>query len=544
MSLRDQLRAARPLLLPALVTVMGWVAVVGTLGPAGTFPTLPEGPGLTLDEPFNVQQGVYLVEAVRAYGLGLLHPDSLQEVFGNPAYLPDHPPMGRAWIGLFHHATGRFLPAGEPATELPDVFARARIASATAYALCVLAVGAAAAFWYGRAAGVAAAVSMLLMPRLFAHAHLASLETVLNLTYVLAVLCVAGVWSRTPAPAARQAAWTGAVFGAALLTKIQAILLPVPIAVWAVWHWRGRALKPLLVWGLTGLAVFFLGWPWLWLDPVDHLTEYLGRTTERVTLYTWYFGTRYADTAVPWHYPFVMFLATVPVGLHALGIAGLFSGDEPAWKGRREQCLLACLLFPLLVFAVPGVPVYDGARLFLMVFPLWAVFAGRGGAFVLDRLCRKFSSAWAIGLLSVFLALQSYGTIFLHPCQLSYYNLLTGGLRGAERLGLEPTYWGDSVTRSLLRRTVETVPRGATVHVSPVLHQMQLETLRDQSPLLRRHDVTLEPFDPSVTTDAEYLLLFRRKADLPPPLRESPPDRLLAAVRREGVLLAGLYELR
>ena len=75
---------------------------------------------------------------------------------------------------------------------------------------------------------------------------------------------------------------------------------------------------------------------------------------------------------------------------------------------------------------------------------------------------RGFAAAWdervgdvrdaAAGRLVAFVLAQGYGVVALHPFGLSYYNLLVGGLPGAERLGLELTYWGDAVDRVLLDR--------------------------------------------------------------------------------------------
>ena len=95
---------------PAVIAVVAWLIIVASVDPAGSYPDWPEGPGLTVDEMFNVEQGVYLVEAIRIYGLGLLDPRSIREVFGNPAYLPDHPPLGRLWLGVHHHLTWAIAP--------------------------------------------------------------------------------------------------------------------------------------------------------------------------------------------------------------------------------------------------------------------------------------------------------------------------------------------------------------------------------------------------------------------------------------------------
>ena len=256
-----------------------------------------------------------------------------------------------------------------------------------------------------------------------------------------------------------------------MLTKIQGILIPIPVAIWALCHWRTRALKPLVIWGAVGLAVFFLFWPWLWFDPADRFLEYLVRTTQRTVLYVWYFGQRYADRDVPWHYPAVLFLTTVPIGLQALGALGLVTRPAPPWKERHGQLVLGAILFPLVLFSLPHVAVYDGARLFLVVFPLWAIFIGRGGSIAWEWLRRKCSKRVAATVAACFLTGQAWGLVGVWPCFLSYYNVAVGGLRGAERCGLELDYWGEAVTRDLLEQIVQTVPEGAHIDVTPVLYE-------------------------------------------------------------------------
>ena len=608
---------------PLAIALLALLAVVLTLDAAGDYPKLFEGPGITLDESFNVQMGVYQWNAIREYHVALLHPDSVREVFGPGSnYNPDHPPLGRVWLGFWHDLTKwLFPPADHPSPFVTDC---ARVGSATAFALTVFLIGLFATKWYGRAAGIVAAVSLVLMPRVFAHAHLASLETFMNLTYSATVLAVAHWW-RVEERARRS--WmiptlTGLLFGLALLTKMQAILIPPVVGLWALWHWRVRAIKPLAIFGLVGLAVFFVGWPWLWLDPAKHFHEYFARTTSRAVLNCYYFGQVWADKEVPWHYPFVMFAVTVPVGLHALGLLGCCSrlarsagaemttlhpscgsaptgqpqaspgqrpgsgfpkGSEalkgrnsqlnqssdapsglsgllpsrtqgeapvghlpwaglwlPRWGGTanahhqdsrfgfvcepREQLLLAATLLPLVLFALPGVAVYDGERLFLISYPIWAVLIGRGAEVALSHLRKKVESGqWRLvasrrargTVVTLFLLAQSVGVIVMHPCQLSYYNLLVGGLYGADRLGFERTYWGDCVTRSMLASMPEP-PETEVVYVMPVLHQFQLDDLMQQSPILRKKRFQLRPFQDEHTDRlTDGWLVVSRKADVP-----------------------------
>jgi 4-amino-4-deoxy-L-arabinose transferase-like glycosyltransferase len=446
-------------------------------------------------------------------------------------------------LGLFHNLSQSIRPTPENTSFFVTISARS--GSAVAFGLLVLLVGHVATNWYGRAAGLIAAGSLVLMPRLFGHAHLAALETVVGLTYTAAVLAVASCWNPANKVSGKTACLTGIVFGLALLTKIQAVLLPIPIALWAVYHGRQRALLPLVVWGVSGLVIFFLLWPWLWIDPLGHLAEYLGRTVGRRDLYVWYFGKRIVDSNVPWHYPAVMFLTTVPVGLQVLGGMGLGSKDQSILSQPREQLVLACLLFPLILFSLPGIAVYDGARLFLVVFPLWAILIGKGGAIVLKWISRRTSPKAGALIITLFVAAQGYGLFVTAPCYLSYYNLLVGGLPGADRMGLATTYWRDSVTRSLLWETAQLVPDGEVVILVPVLHPVEPGALESQTPALRARNISLKRWDEVPADKRKYLLVFQREADVPPIVAESlQRAHLLAEVSRQGVQLAALYDLQ
>ena len=120
-------------------------------------------------------------------------------------------------------------------------------------------------------------------------------------------------------------------------------------------------------------------------------------------------------------------------------------------------------------------------------------------------------------ILSLCLLMQSIGVIAMHPCQLSYYNLLVGGSRGADWLGFERTYWGDSVTRSFLRQVATSVSEGDTLVVSPVLHQFQLDELLMQSPILRARGIRLvaeSDLRQNKKTRIAGELFFCRKAEL------------------------------
>lgn len=545
--------------LPALVALLAWTSIVLRIDPAGSYPDRGEGPGITIDEVFNVQQGVYLVEAARTYHLGLLNPASLREIFSDPAYLPDHPPLGRLWLGVHHHLAWALAPPADP--DGPFVTACARTGSATAFALTILLVGGFASLWYGRWAGVMAALALALHPRLYGHAHLASLETVTNLMWIAASLSLAHTWPGPQPPSNRIAAATGGVFGLLLLTKIQAVLLPVPLVLFAFYHWRLRAVRPLVIWGGVGLVVFVLGWPWLWIDPAHAFVDYFRRAGQRAELSVWFLGERATDRTVSRWYTLLHFAATTPMKFFVLGWLGWLSQvPTPFWqrwtpqpelpaapRTTREPLMALICNFPLLAFSLPGVPVYDCERLFLPALALWMIFVGRGAQQLWWRVQTLWSTLGA-QLMQVFmLGMMLSQAAFLYrltPCYLSYYNVVTNrSLPGAEAHGWELDYWGAAVTRTLLQDVVERTPPGVTIAVTPVLHQFQVEELLRQSPILRRHGVKLVPYDPQ-KTPTEYVLVFRRQADLPPEWRKFPPPaEAVAEVRRQDVPLAGLYRL-
>ncbi len=575
-------------LAPALIALAAFVATLCTLDPAGDRPSLPEGPGLTTDEVLNVEAGFVLWRDLHSYGWGLLDPTSWYEVYSAPGYQADYPPLGRLILAASHDCMQVVWPVTVDSILPPRPYfiVQARAASALAFALTVFLVGWYASRWSGRIAGMCAALALVLMPRLFAHAHIASIESIVNFFFTWTVLATADRWPRamsewTSSPRTRSRwsiPWqpvliTGVLLGLTLLTKIQAVLFPIPFSIWAIWRFGRRGIVAVAAVGIISALVLFVGWPWLWIDPLGHAKQYFAQTTERVVLYCWYLGQRFEDRQVPWHYPFVVFFVTVPVGLHVPGLWGVFTrtisshpaGDSPrSISDPRLQLILAVMLFPLVLFAVPGVTVYDGERLFLVAFPLWAVCAGRGAACMLGRTklllsrlsqpvdSRRLILGRSLALFATFLLLaESYTLVTLHPCQLSYYSWLVGGLRGAHALGFEQTYWGDSITRTLQEQITQHVPEGATVHVAPVLHPLQLRGGLLQSPLLQKHNIQLAAYDDSIRSQVQYVLVFRRLADPRESLNESttpdqtaPPGmRLVCEVRRDGVQLAVLYAM-
>jgi len=508
----------------ALGAVTG-LAVLLTLG----------DPGLTTDEPLDVLPGRRYVQTLQMRGLGFFERSTVARVFADNA---EHPPLGRWLLGIASVLGQPFEVMRLGPDPLGMYVLSARLAPASAFAVLVGLIVHTATRRYGTAAGFGAGFALGVMPRAFAHAHLGALDTFISLFWTAALLAAdRALTSRRPVAAMAAA---GGVWGLALLTKIHAWFLIPVVLVWAFVRLSGgRSRRPLAafaVWAAAGLGVFLLGWPWLWYETGPRLLRYLGTGIDRAPIRVLYFGTVYADRDVPWHYPWLYFAVSVPVGLHLLGAVGLANG----WKARRDDpfpLLIAGSIAMFLGLFSTRIPVYDGERLFSIVFPLWAVFIGRGFGEVWGACSAR---RWLRAGLVATLAAQATGVVALHPFGLSYYNALVGGLPGAQRLGLELTYWGDAVDGVLLDHLVRVVPPGESAALIPTLYPGQ--GIATTTRAMARLPVLLG--DEETVSRAAWAVVSRRSTYWQPDFRERfRRGRVVYERRRQGVWLSAIVRL-
>jgi 4-amino-4-deoxy-L-arabinose transferase-like glycosyltransferase len=545
MTLDPLRRLAGPLLLALAATG----ATLGTLGPG------VGGPGVTCDELYHVATGKSLVTALRHEGLAFFSPRHIAENFNWPADGPPvQSPLGSWILGGTHYLL-------DPSPDDPAVIslAAARFAPAVAFGLLVLLVGWTGTRWDGPVAGTVASAATFLVPRLFGHAHFAALDMLTALAFTAAALATA--------QSVRQGGrwWAmglaGMVWGLALLTRLHGLLLLLPAIAWIVYRLRWRSVLPACVWTLAGMGTLLAGWPWLWLDPWRRWWQYAGTGIHRQAVHVFYAGRVWDDRAVAWHYPLVMFVLALPLGLLVLGGLGIWSqrprghrrGDvSPAATQVVEyRFVLGTLLLVLGVFTLPGVPVYDGVRLFLMAFPLWALLAGAGARWLVDhpklRALPVFPpAAGRLWLLGCFVALQGIGLVVYHPCSLSHYSLLVGGIWGAEKLGFEATYWGDAVDESLLQE-VAVRASGERIVFGPNLAPFQAVGVSFASKSLAEARVTIVGWDGSWRAPppgCRYGVFFHRRADLEQILPALRGGRVVASRSCQGVWLAEVLEFR
>jgi 4-amino-4-deoxy-L-arabinose transferase-like glycosyltransferase len=490
-----------------------------------------DGPGLTIDEPLDVRPGRTYLEVIRDQGWNFFDRKVVDRVFRDNA---EHPPLGRWLLGIASTLGEPFEVLWKGADPTGQYVLSGRLAPALAFAVLVGIVCQASGRRWGPASGVAAGFALVAMPRVYAHAHLAALDTFLSLFWTVALL--AGERALRSQHPLRAMAAAGALWSLALLTKIHAwFLLPILAACSFWWLPPRRALAAMAVWAAVGIILFWVGWPWLWYSPLSRLQGYLGTGVSRTTIMVQYFGRVIPDRDVPWHYPWFYFAVTVPLGLHLLGALGVAQG----WKTRRADplpLLLAATIVVFLVIFSTRVPVYDGERLFLHVFPAWSLLIGQGFGWLWTRFATQPRRIALAGLL----LFQGHGVVALHPFGLSFYNVLVGGLPGAERLGLELTYWNDPVDQVLLDQLAQAARPGASAALVPTLYPGQ-GILTTNRALARRRIVLADEQESIV---AEWIVVSRRTAYWRPQVQ----DRLdrgggqrVVTRSRQGVWLSALW---
>jgi 4-amino-4-deoxy-L-arabinose transferase-like glycosyltransferase len=296
-------------------------------------------------------------------------------------------------------------------------------------------------------------------------------------------------------------------------TWLPGAILAVPLVVWLVRRalarlaprspiWRRERPGLETVWAILAFAplVAWLGNPGWWVETLPRLGHYYGISTARQgvlpRIQILYFGQIY-EYSLPWHNAFVLIAITVPVSTLLASIVGLIYVIAKMSRDRLPLFFLVNLL-TLPMLRMLDTPAHDGVRLFLPTFAFLAALAGWGAVWVADGFSGAFRARAPIvsGIVAVLvLAPAASELILIHPYELSYYNTLIGGPRGAWRRGFELTYWYDAFTPRVLNELNEKFPEGAAVgfpnHLSSPATFQELQSLG-----MLRGDIRLDATPP------------------------------------------------
>ncbi|APW59428.1 glycosyltransferase family 39 protein [Paludisphaera borealis] len=357
--------------------------------------------------------------------------------------------------------------AGDVLAPSWELLPRARLGPMIAFSLTAGALFAFMTRRRGLWAGAATAGAWIFQPRLFAHGHYALYDALLTCLWVGSILAFTKAVEPgdppTTGPRWRWVVAFGLLGAAAAGTKLTGWFLCLPFLAWTAVSRNRRAGLALAVGGLVALvALVALIPPW-WSNPIAGVDRFLrsnlsrGQTTEIPTAFL---GQVYLTPqgSLPWYNTLVWTAFVTPVGFLALALAGTVWAVRSARSRPLWLLVVIHWAFLLALRALPHTPGHDAERQFLPAFGCLALVAGLGGAWAVEALGR-----WGKALVIAALTEGAVSLAIMMPVPLSYYSPLVGGLPGAARLGMEPTYYWDALFEDALNRLNTVVRPGETL---------------------------------------------------------------------------------
>jgi 4-amino-4-deoxy-L-arabinose transferase-like glycosyltransferase len=335
-------------------------------------------------------------------------------------------------------------------------------------------VGVVGVMLYGRLllhpyAGAFAALALVLSPRFYGYAFVNSKDVPL-------AACVVWTFYMLVRFMGEPDRWTrallfGLTLGLALAVRPGAMPILIALAL-CVSIFRGLTtrlprkfyyLAPVAL--LLAWVIMVAAWPWAHQNPFTHPFLAVKAAISFPNVYeVFYLGEKYSSDALPWYYLPHFFLITTPLVVLTAGIAGAIvvavsmvrrSGNPTSVAGFA---VVMWFFAPLASVIILQPSLYGGMRHFLFIVPALCLLAGIALSYLVQSLkqlrLRFAAAACCAGLL----VLPVVAVVSLHPYQLSYFNLLVGGVAGASS-----RYEADSWLTSY-RSAVEWVndqPRGA-----------------------------------------------------------------------------------
>ncbi|HVP61186.1 MAG TPA: glycosyltransferase family 39 protein [Myxococcaceae bacterium] len=344
----------------------------------------------------------------------------------------------------------------------------------------------------GQRAGAFAAVALMLFPSAFGHAFNNPKDWPCAMFYGLAVLAAGeGLVSGR----GRDILAAGLFAGISLAAKLNGVFVLVTLALWApvIWFSRIRRAPQAEKYRLAAAClaapyiagfVFVASWPWIWNAPPAGIVERMSRYLSFMAAY----GVSARDSWT-WHPLKCLVFMTPPVVLLASAVALV------AWVRRRDPeatvrvaLLVSWVAVPYLRSMVPRSNFYDANRHFIEYVPGLCALAGWGFAELIERVeraARRSSGALARPSAGAVLRASICGVaggsmlvplLRYAPFETAYFNVLTGGLGGAQARalfrmppptdprsdGTEGDYWYQSLRVAFIE-AARRVPTPATI---------------------------------------------------------------------------------
>ncbi|MCB9953582.1 MAG: hypothetical protein H6824_21625 [Planctomycetaceae bacterium] len=347
-----------------------------------------------------------------------------------------HPTGYGLLIALGRSLTSQFLPAKESN----------RFGPMGLFAVACSAVYVRLRRSHDKGTALSAIAFLLLMPRLFAHAHFATTDGPLMSAWI--ILWASFDWALVSWR--RLTVW-GMWLGYVMSCKFTGWIAVIPFLAWSTVQRDTKMFLKVLLGTYVGFWMFVLLNPTLWHDLPGGIVRFFELAFSRRELGpnvpTMFLGQVYdLHHPLPWYNTTLWILFTVPPAtLIFAGIGFISDLKQPNMRSGLVLILINWLVL-VVVRALPWAPPHDAIRLWLPSFPFLAVLAGIGFSASLSWAKVGCLPRWSPLRRALAVAILGCGLvnmILCNPQWLSYYSPLIGGVVGAERVGLEPTYYWD-----------------------------------------------------------------------------------------------------
>jgi Dolichyl-phosphate-mannose-protein mannosyltransferase len=458
----------------------------------------------------------------------------------DPYHVP-HPPFSRIVSGVTHELFSPWL----------DKFTSYRLGPALFFSLLVMIMYVWVTEAFGWTTGLFAASAVVLTPNMFGFAHFAVTDMPLAAMWFLTAYCF---WKGLDSW--RWSLVLGIVWGLALATKFPALLIPIPLLLWAHLFRRSSYANNLMAMFFIGPIIMIASQPYLWHKPTLRIVEFLYEGFSRgyrtdTSFPIFFFGREYLSDQLPRYYPFFLTAISTPETLLVLALAGAVYALRRPTQQKLPMLFLFNAGFILAMAIMPGAVLHDGMRQLLSSCAFIAALAAVGFACVTGALTgwmRRMKSFAGVGRLEAktftavaLLALlpPTIDLALYHPFELSYYNRLIGGLRGAYDRGMEATYFMEALTPGFMEYLNKELPPNA--RLNGLAANFMLVYYQHEGKLRRDLKITgVAPFDYAIVLNRRSVIAATPKSERGFMITATPS----ASVSLGGVPLVYFFRLK
>ena len=301
---------------------------------------------------------------------------------------------------------------------------------------------------YGLFAGIIAGLSMGLYPLFLGESHFNIKDPVETSFYTLTL--IAFYFGITKANY-RWILVSAVSAGLALGTKFNIFFAIPTVGIWLFFARKEFAvflrkidkkiIFSLLSYPFIVFGIFFVSWPFLWINPVKNA----------LSTFTYYKDIGYGITYQADKYRFIggintyglqWISFTTPIIILILTAVGIWYVGKRGLLERYKTSLFIFFWFviPIARVTVPNTGIYGGVRQIMEYIPAMALLAGIGAHFLVSQIRKSRLVLWVKIILLILFIPIGMKLISLHPNENAYMNPIIGGVSGARARNLD--FWG------------------------------------------------------------------------------------------------------